>query len=209
MANPLPTTSLSLLSRLRDEGNELAWQVSWKRFVELYHTPLITIAAAIYRSRTGNAIPSQEFLEDTVSKVVIEFFTKKRFDPERGRLRAYLRMLTNAKVVDALRKDGAFNQRALDENEHRPEFQVPFETTSERETFDSSLRNTLIEDLRTQIPLRHFEIFEMTKLREMPPDQVAKELGVKRNVVDNTVYKVMKRLREIAARPEYQDEYYQ
>jgi len=67
----------------------------------------------------------------------------------------------------------------------------------------------LIEDLRTQIPLRHFEIFEMTKLREMPPDQVAKELGVKRNVVDNTVYKVMKRLREIAARPEYQDEYYQ
>jgi len=209
MANSLPTTSLSLLSRLRDDGNELVWQVSWKRFIELYHTPLIAIAAGIYRSNTGNAIPSQAFLEDTVSKVVIEFFTKNRFDPERGRLRAYLRMLTNAKVVDALRKDDAFNHRPLDENEHRPEFKVPFETAAERETFDSSLRNTLIEDLRTQIPLRHFEIFEMTKLKEMPPDQVAKELGVKRNVVDNTVYKVMKRLREIAVRPEYQDEYYQ
>jgi len=209
MANSLPTTSLSLLSRLRDDGNELAWQVSWKRFIELYYTPLVAIAAGIYRSHTGNAIPAQEFLEDTVSKVVIEFFTKNRFDPERGRLRAYLRMLTNAKVVDTLRKDGAFNQRPLDENEHRPEFKVPFETPSERETFDWSLLNTVIEDLRTQIPLRHFEIFEMTKLKGMPPDQVAEELGVKRNVVDNTVYKVMKRLREISARPEYQDEYYQ
>ena len=68
---------------------------------------------------------------------------------------------------------------------------------------------TLIEDLRAQIPMRHFEIFEMVRLKQMAPDEVAAELGVKRNVVDNTVYKVMKRLREMAAKPEYQDEYYQ
>jgi RNA polymerase sigma factor (sigma-70 family) len=209
MANPLPTTSISLLSRLRDEGNELVWQVSWKRFVELYHTPLIAIAAGIYRSHTGNAIPSEQFLEDTVSKVVIKFFTKNRFDPERGRLRTYLRMLTNSTIVDTLRKDGAFNHRPMDENEHQSELEVPFETPSEKETFNWSLLNTVIEDLRSQVPLRQFEIFEMTKLKGMSPDQVASELGVKRNVVDNTVYKVMKRLREISARPEYQDEYYQ
>jgi len=111
--------------------------------------------------------------------------------------------------VDALRKDGAFNERPLDENEQQSELKVPFETPSERETFNWSLLNTVIEDLRTQVPLRQFEIFEMTKLKGMPPDEVAAELGVKRNVVDNTVYKVMKRLREISARAEYQDEYYQ
>lgn len=209
MPNPLPVTSLSLLSRLRDEGNELAWQVSWKRFVELYHTPLIAIAAAVYRSHTGNAVPSQQFLEDTVSKVVIEFFTKKRFDPERGRLRTYLRMLTNAKVVDALRKDGAFNHRPFEEGESEPALKLPSETHGEKESFERSLLNTLIEDLRAQIPMRHFEIFEMVKLKQMAPEQVAEELGIKRNVVDNTVYKVMKRLREISAKPEYQDEYYQ
>jgi RNA polymerase sigma factor (sigma-70 family) len=208
MANPLPITSQSLLSRLRDEGNETVWQVSWKRFVELYHTPLIAIAAAIYRSHTGHAVPSQQFLEDTVSKVVIEFFTKKRFDPHRGRLRTYLRMLTNAKVVDALRKDGVFNHRPFEADESAPELKVPSETPAEKESFERSLLNTLIEDLRSQIPMRHFEIFEMVKLREMRPDQVAEELGVKRNVVDNTVYKVMKRLREISAKPEYREEYY-
>jgi RNA polymerase sigma factor (sigma-70 family) len=209
MANPLPTTSLSLLSRLRDEGNELVWQVSWKRFVELYHAPLLAIAAAIYRNHTGNAMPSQQFLEDTVSKVVIEFFTKKRFDPNRGRLRTYLRLLTNSRVVDALRKDGAFNVRPFEEGESDPSLKVPSETREEKESFEASLMKTLIEDLRAQIPMRHFEIFEMVKLKEMAPDQVAEELGIKRNVVDNTVYKVMKRLREMAAKPEYQDEYYQ
>ena len=209
MANPLPITSLSLLSRLRDEGNEHAWQVSWKRFIELYHTPLLAIAAAIYRSHTGNAIPSQHFLEDMVSKVVIEFFTKNRFNPERGRLRTYLRMLTNAKVVDALRKDGAFKNRSLEESDSEPALKVPAETHAEKKSFEQSLLNTLIEDLRAQIPMRHFEIFEMVKLKQMAPEQVAEELGIKRNVVDNTVYKVMKRLREISAQPEYQDEYYQ
>jgi predicted regulator of amino acid metabolism with ACT domain len=49
----------------------------------------------------------------------------------------------------------------------------------------------------------------MTKLKNIPPKEVAEALGVGRNVVDNTVHKVMKRLREISTRPEYQDEYYQ
>ena len=71
-----------------------------------------------------------------------------------------------------------------------------------------SLLATLIEDLRECIPLRQFEIFEMVKLKGMPPDQAAAELGIKRGVVDNNIYKVMKRLREIAAKPEYQDEYF-
>jgi len=58
------------------------------------------------------------------------------------------------------------------------------------------------------MPLRHFQILEMVKLQEMSAEQVAVELGVSRGVVDNTVYKVMKRLREIASASEYQTEYY-
>lgn len=209
MANPLPTTSLTLLSRLRDESNELAWQVSWKRFIELYHKPLLATAAGIYITRAGYARLTQEFLEDIVSKVVIDFFTKKRFDPQKGRLRSYLRMLTNAKIIDALRKDRSLSHIPLDGSESNPALKVPAESDSEKESFDRSLLKVLIEDLRSQIPLRHFEIFEMTKLKGIPPEEVAAELGIKRNVVDNTVYKVMQRLREISARPEYQDEYYQ
>jgi RNA polymerase sigma factor (sigma-70 family) len=208
MAAPLPPTSLSLLSRLRDEANQAAWQVSWKRFLELYHAPLLAVAAGIYRTHTGNAAPPQPFLEDVVSNVVVEFFSKKRFNPERGRLRSYLRMLTNAKVVDALRKDSPLRSRQLDEAGPDHDRALPSETPTETRSFEQALLATLIEDLREKIPLRHFEIFEMVKLRGEPPEQVARGLGIARGVVDNTVYKVMKRLREIASSPEYQEEYY-
>ena len=49
----------------------------------------------------------------------------------------------------------------------------------------------------------------MVKLKGMSPDQAAAELGVHRGVIDNSIYKVMIRLREIAASPEYQEEYYE
>ena len=47
----------------------------------------------------------------------------------------------------------------------------------------------------------------MVKLKGISPDTAAAELGVRRGVIDNTIYKVMTRLREIAASTEYQEEY--
>ncbi len=210
MAYPLPTTSLSLLSRLRDDKDQIGWQVSWKRFVEIYHSPLLAIAASIYRTWTNNAIPSREFLEDVVSDVIVDFLTKDRFNPQRGRLRTYLRVLTNGKVINALRKERPFEKGPLSGEESHPEGvrPVPAETPGETRSFEEALCATLIEDLRGLIPMRHFEIFELVKLKGVPPESVARELGVHRRVVDNTVYKVMRRLRELAARPEYKDEFY-
>ena len=201
---PLPTTSLSLLSRLRDEGDHAGWQFSWKRFLELYHEPLTAMAAGIYRHHTGNAIPPPQAIEDVVASVVVDFFKRDRFDPNRGRLRTYLRLLTNARVVDMLRKEKPLDHGPMPDGEEKP----PKETPEETRTFQQSLLATLIEDLREHIPLRQFEIFEMVKLKGASPDEAAAELGVHRGVIDNTIYKVMSRLREIAANPEYQEEYY-
>ncbi len=57
-------------------------------------------------------------------------------------------------------------------------------------------------------PSGAFPIFEILRLQGTPPKQAAKGLGFSRGVVDNNVYKVMQRLREIATAPEYQSEYY-
>jgi RNA polymerase sigma-70 factor (ECF subfamily) len=208
MANKLPATPISLLSRLRDEDKRAVWQVSWKRFLELYYGPLMAMASGIYRHHTAGAVPPQSVLEDVVAQVVAEFFRKNQYDPNRGRLRGYLRRLTNARVVDLLRKQRPLNYVSLDSPDiHIPET-APQESAEEARTFQQSLLATLIEDLRETIPLRQFQIFEMVKLHGMPPEQVANELGASRGVVDNTVYKVMTRLREIASAPEYQSEYY-
>ena len=204
----LPDTSLSLLSRLRDEGDHTGWQVSWKRFLELYHEPLLAMAAGIYRHHTGHAVPPQAVIEDVVASVVVDFFKRNRFDPERGRLRTYLRVLTNARIVDMLRKERPLNHESLAAGESSVVETLPSETQEENQSFQHALLATLIEDLREHIPLRQFEIFEMVKLKGMTAEQVAIEIGVQRGVIDNTIYKVMTRLREIAANPEYLEEYY-
>ena len=208
MAYQLPKTPLSLLVRLRDEDDQSVWQVSWKRFLELYNEPLLAMASGMYRSHTGGAIPPQNVLEDVVAQVVVGFFKRNHFDPSKGRLRTYLRLLVNARLVELLRKDRPLDHLSLDDEKGEAQEALPKETPEETQTFRQALLATLIEDLRETIPLRHLQIFEMVKLQEMPPEQVAVELGVSRGVVDNTVYKVMKRLREIASAPEYQTEYY-
>jgi RNA polymerase sigma-70 factor (ECF subfamily) len=208
MVYPLPETPVSLLMRLREEDRQAVWQVSWRRFLELYHGPLTAMAAGIYRHHTGGALPSQEVLEDVVAQVVAEFFKRNQYDPHRGRLRTYLRMLANARVVDFLRRQRPLDHVSLENSETAAMETVPDETPEESRTFQQSLLATLIEDLRETVPLRQFQIFEMVKLHGMPPGRVAEELGASRGVVDNTVYKVMQRLREIAAAPEYQSEYY-
>ena len=212
MGNALPDTSLSLISRLRDEGDSLTWQVSWKRFLELYHQPLMSMAGHLYRVHTNGLAPSQSAIEDVVACVVVDFCRKNRFDPALGRLRTYLRLLTNARVVDLLRKEKPLQHESLDDagdpfGDTLAE-SLPAESPEERESFQSALLATLVEDLRLHIPHRHFEIFELVKLKGMSPEEAAAELGVQRGVIDNTVYKVTKKLREIAAKPEYQEEYY-
>jgi RNA polymerase sigma factor (sigma-70 family) len=208
MAYPLPETPASLLLRLREEDNLAVWQVSWKRFLELYHRPLLAMASGIYRHHTGEAVPPQDVLEDVVAQVVAEFFRRNRYDPGRGRLRTYLRMLTNARVVDLLRRQRPLDHVSLEGAPEAAPVSLHDESPEEAQCFKQSLLATLIEDLRETVPLRQFQIFEMVKLHELSPSRVAEELGVSRGVVDNTVYKVMQRLREIACSPEYQSEYY-
>jgi RNA polymerase sigma factor (sigma-70 family) len=111
-------------------------------------------------------------------------------------------------VVDLLRKQRPLDHLSMDNSDVCIPEAIPRETPEEARTFQQSLLATMIENLRETIPMRQFQIFEMVKLHEMPPGQVAEELGVSRGVVDNTVYKVMQRLREIASASEYQSEYY-
>ena len=65
------------------------------------------IARACYRSHTGGQEPSSGFIEDAVTNTIVDFFSKAqhRYDSSKGRLRNYLRVLTNGRVVDLLRKE--------------------------------------------------------------------------------------------------------
>lgn len=168
------------------------------------------IARACYRHHTGGHEPSRGFIEDAVANTVADFFTRgqHRYDKSKGRLRTYLRMLTNAKVVDLLRKERPIDHRPLSV-EILSYASLPDEQPSEVDAFHRSLRATLVEDLRNRIPLRQFEIFERVKLKYQSPTFVAEDLGMTRAMVDRNIHKAMTALRELASAPEYQEEFYE
>jgi RNA polymerase sigma factor (sigma-70 family) len=211
MPAQFPVTSPNLLSKLREAGEESSWQVSWKRFLELYHEPIEVIARASYRHHTGGHEPSRGFIEDAVANTVADFFTRgqHRYDKTKGRLRTYLRMLTNARVVDLLRKERPIDHKPLPEMDGQCGIELPGELPPESEAFHRSLLATLVEDLRNRIPLRQFEIFERVKMKHQSPEFVAEDLGMTRAMVDRNIYKAMTALRELAILPEYQEEFFE
>lgn len=208
MTNPsVSQTRATLLSRLRHHSDMPKWESSWHTFFQLYFPFLKTAAMKIYGKHTNGAIPPLQAIEDIVMNVIRNFYVENRYDPQKGRLRVYLRMLVNARVVDLLRKERPLNHLSLTRDDSSIK-DLPDETSAEGESFNSALLSTLVEDLRDSVPHRHFEIFERVKLRHESPEEVASDLNVKRGVIDNTIYKCLVRLREIAATPEYQEEYY-
>lgn len=200
-----PTTSVSLLAKLKNPDDSPLWQASWKRFLELYYEPILVVARSCYRHHTGGQEPSPGFIEDAVADVIANFSSRSqhRYDSSKGRLRGYLRLMTNARVVDLLRKERPIDHRALDEANLD---ESPEESDHERQAFCSSLLAMLIEELRSQIPMRQFEIFERVKLKNQSPEYVAEDLGLTRAMVDRYIYKAMTKLRELAQQPEYRDE---
>ncbi len=208
MAAPYPTTSLNLLTKLKQSGDDHHWNVSWKRFLELYHEPLTATTRACYRFHTSGHDPAYGFIEEVVAQVITDFFSKSqfRYDANKGRLRSYLRLLVNARVIDLLRKEKPINQQTLPD--HFDET-APAESSQENESFHRSLLATLVEDLRNSIPMRQFEIFERIKLKHQSPSYVAEELGMTRAMVDRNIHKALTALRRIATQPEYQQEFFE
>jgi RNA polymerase sigma factor (sigma-70 family) len=208
MPAQFPPTSLNLLTKLKAGGEDGMWQVSWKRFLELYHEPIEVIARSCYRHHTGGHEPSSGFIEDAVANTVADFFARGQhsYDKTKGRLRTYLRVLTNARVVDLLRKERPIDLRPLDDN---TQADLPAESPGESDAFARSLLASLVEDLRASIPLRQFEIFERVKLKHQSPQFVAEDLGIQRAMIDRNIHKAMTALRQLAAQPEYQEEFYQ
>jgi RNA polymerase sigma-70 factor (ECF subfamily) len=207
----LPDTPPTLLSALRNPEGGLNWHASWEKFLEIYHVPLRTMCANSYRYHTGGAEPPGEVVEDAVAAVVADFCTKAqhRYDPAKGKLRGFFKAMCNARIVDYLRKEKRMVTNAdwKELAENQMEATQPDFLGGENESYRIALLKSMLEDLRARISPRQYTIFEMVKLKSLSPDQVAAELGVKRGVIDNTIYRVMNVLRDLASRDEYKAEW--
>ena len=175
------TTSVSLLERLREPGE----QDAWKRFVQLYTPLLLHWSRDVGLDKNDSADLVQDVLLLLMKKLP-EF----NYDPELS-FRGWLRTLTLNKWRELQRrKSVATNIEFADRPDPRPS--DPFSEIEYREHL-----------VRRAMQLMQSE-FEPTTWRacwefvvaDRPAADVAKEMGISVAVVYSAKYRVLRRLRQ-------------
>ena len=164
-----------------------------------------------FRRHAWNDVPPAD-LQDVVLSVFVSLFQgHESFDPAKGRFRQFLTTLCQRRVVDFLRTHirkssnlTSMDAEGFDESDIDPTFKKA--PNPEDEAFDSAILGMMLTILHAEVPPRTYMIFELVKLNGESPDTVAEQFGLQRNVIDNTIYKAMKKLREISPREEIQQE---
>ena len=217
MAEVFPDTPVSLLSRIehRRDGHH-TYEADWVTFWGIYHSALRWAVVAAFRRCNWHHVP-QDLLEETMADVVVSFYKSEfTYDPAKGKLRHYLSQLIDWRVrdkLDALPQDRPrplhLDALAL-EGREAEEVEPPDAVLEGKElqAHQRALLNLLLEDVRRRVSPQTFMLFEMTKLLGQSPESVAREFNVSRNVVDNAVRRVLKKLKELGTLPEYRREYF-
>ena len=116
----------------------------------------------------------------------------------KGRLRQFITTLCNRRTVDFMRSQRHHNEgRAWFDADQYPDIPEESSAADEKvsEAFRAARAALLFSVLREQVSPRIFMIFESVKLHGRKPEDVARELGIARGVVDNSIHKAMLKLR--------------
>lgn len=173
--DPVPTR-LSLLSRLKDWGD----QDSWKDFFDTYWRLIYSVAI---RSGLTDA-EAQDVVQETVLTVAKEISTFKR-DPARGSFKGWLRRIANWRIRDHLRKrnrhpagnDSKHQEEAWQEAESIPDSTNGMEQFWEEE-WQTNLWLAAIARVKAKVDDEQFQMFDLHYVKEWPVQKVARVLRV-------------------------------
>lgn len=205
-----PETPLTLIGRLKHHDIARLWESSWEEFFDLYHQAVRVCVVGNFHRHGWHGV-DDSFVEDVTLRVfhsILRSGEGSGYNPEKGRFRNFLSSISQRRVVDFIRehKNDA-RQESLDGHEilnHSAD--DPFSKEAD-EAFNDALLGTLLSALRAQVSPRIFMIFELVKLNGEDPATVAEQLGVRRGVVDNSIFKALEKLRQIAGSPEIRGEF--
>lgn len=196
-------THESLLVRLQDIEDASAWD----EFYETYRSFIFNFA----RQRGCSEAMAQDVLQETLM-TFIRIMPRFKYDPGRGRFRAFLLTVVKSRIVDAFRRDQ--KQRGMPTSEIEVDLSgtIPDEWHEnwEREWERQWAQHIMLEALkRVQCKVRPhvYESFRRYVLNQEPATTVASEMGMSEANVYNQRRRVLNILeREIAElRTEWED----
>lgn len=168
----LPTRR-SLLSRLRNMGDD----DSWRAFFDAYWRLIYNVAR-----KSGL---SDEDAQDVVQETVISVAKKMpefRYDPAKGSFKSWLLIITHRRIHDRLRRHYQSVPTAnLSAAENMPAnvlspdgaLQAAWEEEWQKNIFQAALAR-----VRQQVNPKHFQVFDYCLLQNMRASEVARRLGL-------------------------------
>jgi RNA polymerase sigma-70 factor (ECF subfamily) len=179
-------TRPSLLLRLRDARDADAWET----FVDTYGPLVYGYCRRKALQEADAADVTQEVLGE-VARCIPAF----RYDPERGRFRAWLGTLTRrrlARFLDSRQRRGPGSASAHGLTDVAGPEDDPEWTTA----FHQAVLQAALQRVRSHFEPTTWSAFERTWLEDRPPAEVAAELGIPLETVYVAKSRVLKALRE-------------
>ena len=186
-------TRLTLLKRLRDGSDALAWDEFFDRYWRL------VFASARRRGCSEHAA------EEIVQDVMLAVFEKKdvfHYDPARGRFRDWLAGVVRNKVAERRRRpDERIRAQGSDSAAELSDRQADEACPDSvwEAAFENGLLIVLLDLVRRELNPRTYQAFELSALHGMCGADVAKITGQSCNAVYLARKKVLARLKELGA----------
>jgi RNA polymerase sigma-70 factor (ECF subfamily) len=186
-------TQATLLRRLRDGSDPLAWEEFFGRYWSLIY--------GFARRRGCSEHTAEEIVQDVMLKVFeqIDLF---QYDPARGRFRDWLATVVRNRVAQRRRGPSErFRAQGGDAEIHHaePEAHDATPDAAWEAGFEQSLLLVLLDVVRREMSPRAYLAFELYTLHEFPGAKVAAYTGLSRNGVYRAHKRALRRLRELGA----------
>jgi RNA polymerase sigma-70 factor (ECF subfamily) len=184
-------TRVTLIERLRDGSDALAWDEFFGRYWRLI------FSAAQARGCSPHTA------EEVVQDVMLSLFEHRdvfRYDSAKGRFRDWLCAVVRNKVAEVRRRP-AERTRAAGGNQPPEITDAQAEGVSPDEAweaaFEESLLRVLLDTIRRQMNPQTYQAFELFSLEKLSAARVAQVTGLTRNAVYQARKTVLKRLGEM------------
>ena len=193
------TTKKTLLKRLRNNDD-----ISWNEFY-LFYWPFV-------RSIGQRLGLMREDCKDLMQEIMIALFNGKeilRYDASKGSFRTYFGLIVRRKVIKMLRDAARFPRSPIpvpdapdvvnpapSEPPDIPDENDPFQRIFDEE-YNKYLLSLALNELRGRVQPSTYDIFEMVVIQKRPPKEVARHLGIDRNIIDKYCSRCRKSLQKI------------
>lgn len=183
-SNSWPTTSVTLVDRMKNGNNHEAWQ----SFEEIYRPLLLGFC----RKRLDQEADAENVTQEIFKTVACEI-GRFEYDPRRGKFRGWLGKLARNAIYREQKKPDHTHQATFEDYELNS---IGGESDAEWvDVFNLHVYTTAIERIRGDFSPDKWQAFEQVWIQQRKPSLVAKALGKPASWVSRAKYDVLQRLR--------------